>query len=300
MQPGQRNAIMRLYRASRSDLTAGELAQRKQLVALFKDAAERVEAEIYSTFGALGEDTWTLDSVRRIGRQQALLDQINNRLRVLGFQVQSTLQDGLLDQFKKAYVSSAYQLDSVTPESVSIKFGLMPDREILAMLNEPFLGARFSDRIGIITDRMAQNIQHELAMSMAGGESWQAAARRIRDEMGTEGQASVWRAEMVARTELARAQELANFRLHDENSDVIDKVVWVAHPTACDECKDHHGEILNNPSEYPPLHPNCVCDALAVPKSWGDLAKKDDGDFSISPMSKEEWAIDNGAADAVE
>lgn len=295
----QADGLLKIYKAGRRVATAGEIAQRRELVRLFRQATQDIEADIYSVFRSLGSEKWDLASVRRVGRDKVLLDQINNRLRALGAEVTGTLEDGLLDQFKKSYVHAAYQLDTLTPPSTSIRFGLMPDQEILAILNQPFDGARFSDRLGLITDDMAHKIQQQLAYSMIAEESWQDAARRIRDEMGTKGQRSVWRAEMIARTELARASELASQELFEQNDDVIEKVVWVAHPTACDECKDKHGEEIEDTEDYPPLHPNCVCAALAVPKGWGDLAETEDGDFSIR-KSKKAWARDNNLADVTE
>lgn len=294
----QKDGLLDVYRATRRKLTAGELAQRRELVNLFKQASSDIEADIYSIFRRLGQDNWDVEAVRRIGGRKAILDQINNRLRALGADIDGTLSDGLLDQFKKTYAHAAYQLDALTPPSTGIRFGMMPDQEIMAMLNEPFLGVRFSDRLGFINDQMASDIQKQLTASLVAQDSWQDAARRIRDEMGTQGQRSVWRAEMIARTELARAQEMANKELFDQNDDVIEKVVWVAHPTACDECKDKHGENVDVVG-YPPAHPNCVCSALAVPKDWGALADTEDGDFSIR-KSRKAWARDNRLQDVME
>lgn len=298
----QQDLLWKLYRSSRSELTTAELQQQEELIAQFQAAASDIEADVYKVFGDLRMDNWDLNSVRRIGRDKQLLDQINNRIRALGGEVKGTLNDGLLDQFKQSWVDGAYRLDALTPDSISINTALMPDREIMALLDTPFNGASFSDRLGIITDDMAHQIKQALLRSMIEGESWQEAARRIRDQMGTEGQKSVWRAEMISRTELARAQELANAQLYAQNDDVIEKVIFIAHPGACDECRERHGEVLTDPSEYPPwsTHPNCVCDALAVPKSWDGLATPEDGDFSVTPQSRSSWVVDQGLADAVE
>ncbi len=70
---------------------------------------------------------------------------------------------------------------------------------------------------------MADKVKNQILRSMMAEESWQDTARRIRSEMGAVGQKSVWRAEMVARTELAHAQTVANTRLYAENADVIEK-----------------------------------------------------------------------------
>lgn len=291
--------MLQIYRTQRRALTASEAAKRKEILSLFQKASKDIEADIFDVFHVLGQDNWDLASVRRIGRDKMLLDQVNNRIEALGGTLVGQLQDATLDQFKRTWAGSAYQLDQITPESVGVRFGMLPDQEILALLDQPFEGARFSDRLGLITDDMAHKIQQSLAYSMLSQDSWQDAARRIRDQMGTAGQGSVWRAEMIARTELARAQELANAELFSQNDDVIEKVIWVAHPTACDECKDMHGEEIEDTGDYPPLHPNCVCSALAIPKSWEELASTDEGDFSISPKSRAKWAQENKMQDLI-
>lgn len=297
----QSNVLMKLYRSSRSGLTANEIQTQAEMLRLYKDAASDVESDVFRVFDDLGGKTWDYNLVRRVGRDQQLLQQINNRIQALGGQVEGVLGDGLLDQFKTTWLDSAYRLDVLTPDSVNMKFGLLPDREIASILDEPWNGARFSQRLGLITTEMAQGVQNQIARSMISGEGWQDTARRIRNMMGTSGQQSVWRAEMIARTELAHAQTTANTMLYDDNSDVIEEVIWVAHPGACDECRANHGKPVSKVG-YPPenSHPNCVCDILAVPKAWGGIAQTGDGDFSVRPQSRVSWARDNNLADVLE
>ena len=291
LTPDQRGLLWKLYRASRNRLTAGETALKADLISNYKAVADDIQQDIGRVFSNLGTDKWDLTQARRIGQDRVLWYQIDDRIRALGGSTQRSFDDALLDQYKTAYVDAGYRLDVLTPASATIKFGILPDREILALLDEPWKGARFSDRLGVISDEMAGEIKKQLVRSMMSEESWQDAARRIRSEMGIEGQRSVWRAEMIARTELAHAQEMANAQFGSENADVIEDEYWVAHPGACEECADKHGLSVSEVGR-PPLasHPNCACDVLAVPKSWGGLAQVGDGDFSIRPASRQSWA----------
>lgn len=268
MDPTQQTLLMKLYRSDRGSLTVAEMQLRRQLIADFKDVAAGVEADVYQTFAAMGGEEWDFTAVRRAGRDRYLLDQINNRIQALGGTIQDNLGDGLLDQFKQAYLDGVERIDKVTPESVEVVNGLLPDQEIFNVLAEPWSGAKFSDRLGLITDDMAHNVQHEIIKSMMAGESWQETGRRIRSEMGTQGQGSVWRAEMVARTELSHAMNMANAQLYDDNSDILEEPVWVAHPGACDICRENHGRPVSEVG-YPPddSHPNCECGVLAYPKA---------------------------------
>jgi hypothetical protein len=291
----QQSVLWRLYRSSRSQLTAREDAMRRELLGLFRAAADEIQGDISRTFAAIGKDNWSLQLARRLGRQEALFKQIDDRIKALGGRLKKTFDDRLSQQYKRTYADAAYRMDMITPGSAQLSFGLMPDREIVAMLSEPWSGARFSDRLGLITSEMRSNIKHELLRSMMAEESWQAAARRIRSEMGTTGQRSVWRAEMISRTELARAQDAANAQFAKDNDDIIEREIWVAHPGACEDvCKPKHGKDVEDVGRPPEdSHPNCVCATMAIPKSWGKLAKAGDKDFSITPTSRKAWVADN-------
>lgn len=263
----KKSLLLKMFRADGRTLSASEARAKAELIRLFKDASADIEADIFRTFTQMGGDKWDFNAVRRVGRLQQILDQMTNRVNALGAQMQSSFDDGLLDQFKQSWLKAAERLDAVTPLEQRINLGILPDREILAVVNEPWNGARFSDRLGVITDDMAHVVRHEIIKSMMAEESWQETARRIRGQMGTKGQRAVWRAEMVARTELARAQTTANAMLYGENDDVIEKVVWVAHPGACPKCTRKHGRNVDVVG-YPPedSHPNCRCAIMAVPK----------------------------------
>jgi SPP1 gp7 family putative phage head morphogenesis protein len=300
LDPRQRETFWKLYRTGQARLTDLEKRQSSQLLKLFKATAEDLESDLAKTFGKLDTEEWDLATMRRAGRDKALFDQIKDRIKTLGGNFKSVFDKNVLRSYRASYVDNAFRLDKLTPESVAIKFDILPDREILALMNKPFQGARFSDRLGLITDDMAHTIQQELTRSMMAGENWRQASKRIMDEMGTQGQRAYWRSEMIARTELARAQEIAAHQLYDENADVIEKVVWTAHPGACEICQGLHGAILKKPEDYPPSasHPNCVCDAVAIPKSFDDLADGDD-DRLPPQESLKDWAKDRGAASAV-
>lgn len=291
----QKSVLWRLYRGNRAAATAEEDRQRAELLRLFKQTAIKVEGDVFQVFNSLGKDEWDLASVRRVGRDKQLIDQINDRIRALGGEVNGKLSDDLLDGFKAQWVDSAHQLDVLTPDSVNVAFGLVPDTQIAAMLDEPWAGAHFSDRLGVITSEMQAQVKHALLRSMMAQDSWQDTARAIRKLMGTEGAGAVWRAEMVARTELRHAQELANEQFAAENADVIADTVWVASPAACDECKDKHGKSVDEVGRPPEdSHPNCDCGTMNIPKSWAKLAK-DDEEFDDSAVpAKGAWAKQNG------
>ena len=298
LSAGQSDLLMKLYRASRAGLSVQQRAMQQELVGLFQGAADDIEQDIGRTFAKLGTDQWSLASARRIAQDKVLFAQIEDRVHSLGGALQHSFDTNLTNGYKEAYLDAGYRLDVLTPGSINIKFGLLPDQMIVQMVNETWSGGRFSDRLGIINSEMVSNIKHSLLRSMMAEESWADAARRIRGQMGVSGQKSVWRAEMVARTEMSHVAELAAEQIRTDNEDVIDDSIWVAHPGACPEvCLPNHAQPISEVGSPPnDSHPNCECGTMDVPKSWQGLAQKGDGDFSISPASRQSWAEAHGVA----
>lgn len=272
LDPNARSRFWTLYSASENRLKATELAERRALLRALKDATADLEGSVAAEFARAGEGGWNIARLRRLGRYDAFLRQIEDRIRALGGTIESSVERAMLRNFKQAYAETGFRLAQMTPESVGLSFDMLPDHAILALSHEPFSGADFSERIGLITDEMAHRIKKELTTSMIQGDSWSAVARRIRDFMGTRGRGAMWRADMIARTEITRAQELGAAQLYKENEDVIEKVVWLAHPGACPICAGLNGTEVDPDDEdtLPPeaSHPNCRCTTQAVPTEF--------------------------------
>jgi SPP1 gp7 family putative phage head morphogenesis protein len=81
------------------------------------------------------------------------------------------------------------------------------------------------------------------------------------------------RAEMIARTEVSRAQTIGNFEVW-EKSELVQTVRWQTSADAlrvCDDCDENSqadpvdlGDEFPSGDPYPPAHPNCRCVLIAV------------------------------------
>jgi SPP1 gp7 family putative phage head morphogenesis protein len=75
------------------------------------------------------------------------------------------------------------------------------------------------------------------------------------------------RAMVIARTETARAICDSNVSNYRENG--VEQMQWIT-ADPCDVCAENDGEIVNigdtfsTGDEYPPAHPNCVCDVSPI------------------------------------
>jgi SPP1 gp7 family putative phage head morphogenesis protein len=147
----------------------------------------------------------------------------------------------------------------------------------------PWKGAMFSERLGVINDKMARNIQILTDNAMVNGWSVPDLSQAIREEVGipleerllTRPRASSAksRADMISRTEMMRAADLAKEKLYKDNKALVKDERWLASdlPNVCDECDMNNGKLFSDLGVRPSLHPRCACTGIPVLKSWGEL-----------------------------
>lgn len=257
----------------------------EQNISALQEAYKKAQVEIAGRISALiGKGPWNTDDVKAMRFDTALNDSINQIIADLGNKTNSIIEDGMTEQYKESHAWSAYTLDQSTPGNIHPNANILPEANIRALVNEPFQGAMFSDRIGLITDGMAQDIKDGLLQSLINGESMADAAVRVDDIIGD---TSTWanRAEMIARTEIMRAQNLGRDYVYDQNSDVVEGTEWISTSDGrlCEWCERRDGmsdeEIRNTESGDDPFgnsteqpsHPNCRCTKAPKMKSWSDL-----------------------------
>lgn len=147
---------------------------------------------------------------------------------------------------------------------------------------------KFADKISATA---ADRFREVISAGLDAGDSMNALAQRILDDpvVGTAGDA--YRAEMIARTESARASvqgELQSIRMSNDSAVArgdpapFTRKVWETPPDACDWCQAMDGTTIDVEGSYfaqgdtmeieagnmtfnyesvegPPLHPNCRC-----------------------------------------
>lgn len=107
-----------------------------------------------------------------------------------------------------------------------------------------------------ITDFTVETLARTLAEGVAAGENITDLTARVRHALGDGS-----RAEMIARTEVARAQTVATKDTYVENG--MGGRQWLAASDAEEDCADLDGTIVAMDDDFPdgdpPLHPNCRC-----------------------------------------
>lgn len=112
-----------------------------------------------------------------------------------------------------------------------------------------------------INDYTVEVLAQQLAAGVEAGESVAQLTARLRDTLGSSA-----RAEMIARTEVARAQTVATLDTYRENG--MGGRQWLAASGAEEDCAALDGTVVAMDADFPdgdpPLHPNCRCALIPV------------------------------------
>ena len=241
----------------------------------------------------------------------------------LNMEVSSEISKSMATMFQDSYLSSAWSLDQVVPNEISIdqvfasggdRSGgyVIPLQEELAKqyIAAPWKGSNFSQRIGVISDTMARDIQTLTTEAAVNGQSVSYLASSLRDLVGVDlgdrlktrprASRALYRADTIARTELMRMMDAGSRSIYNQNSDLMNGLVWSSAPgpssrgySTCEDCEARDGmtdeEIKNNPPDdmdlNPPAHPRCRCRWLPHLKSDKELM----GKFYGEDMKKVQW-----------
>jgi hypothetical protein len=223
--------------------------------------------------------------------------------------VNGSLSKAMNSTFQDSYLANAWAMDQVIPNDVTIdqvlSFGgdrpggyVIPLQQELAdqFISSPWKGAMFSDRIGVINNAMARDIQTLTTEAAINGWSVDDLSTSIRDLVGVDesdrlktrprASRAIYRADTIARTELMRMMDAGNRSILNQNSDIMDGLVWSASPGpsargfyTCEDCEARDGktkEEIEDDAEddldiNPPAHPRCRCRWLPKLKSWKSI-----------------------------
>lgn len=201
---------------------------------------------------------------------------------------------GHLDQVLKniyweSYKMNAWALDQTTPPNVNVSMfkeptaNLAQDPLLTSLIQQqisvPFKGSMFSDRLWNINLGTAQQIGSMTRNAAINGWSIPELTKSIQGVIGgPDAKSAKNRANMIARTEVMRAVNLAKSDLYDRNQDIIETKVWLATDDfrVCDDCEEMDGQTEEelNDGGYDttmPAHPRCRCTWIPKMVSWSKL-----------------------------
>lgn len=204
-----------------------------------------------------GLDKYIKDNYKsRISRLEQLQAQIYAKAKMIypKEELQNTLcYKGVINE---SYYKTMY--DTQMGTGYAFNFATIDNNMIDALLQDPWSGANYSQRIWGNTDILADSLSEILGGAMLSGQSMERTAKQIRDRFNV----SKYYAERLIRTETNHFNNEVDAMAYEEMG--LDKYVFVA---TLDSRTSEICQLMDNKvfkfSEreegvnYPPLHPNC-------------------------------------------
>lgn len=237
-------------------LTPVDLAEYNQkieeLYAMYRDTgSEYIKIEIDR-----------LNARAKITRLQALQDAINVELTKVTHEYQMTLEDTLIGLFTEQYKEVSELLGIMAP--------VINREAIKTIIEYPYAGKMFSDRIWDNKDALVKHIKQNLTAGIIRGDSIQKMSRQLKKDLNV----LYYQAERLVRTETNYAMNQGHLKGYAD-SGVVEKYEFLA---AIDSrtsklCKNQNGKVykLSDATvgvNYPPLHPNCRSTVIPVLEDW--------------------------------
>ena len=198
----------------------------------------------------------------KITRLRALQDAINVELCKVTHEYQMTLEDTLIGLFSDQYTKACELMGVMAPG--------IPREAIKKIIEYPYAGKMFSDRIWDNKDALVKYIQQDLTVGIIRGDSIQKMARQLKKDLNV----LYYQAERLVRTETNYAMNQAHLKGY-KDSGVVEKYEFLAaHDKRTSKlCRDLDGEMFELSKavvgeNYPPLHPNCRSTVVPVLEDW--------------------------------
>lgn len=198
----------------------------------------------------------------KITRLRALQDAINVELCKVTHEYQMTLEDTLIGLFSDQYTKACELMGVMAPG--------IPREAIIKIIEYPYAGKMFSDRIWDNKDALVKYIQQDLTVGIIRGDSIQKMSRQMKKDLNV----LYYQAERLVRTETNYAMNQGHLKGYAD-SGVVEKYEFLA---AIDSrtsklCKNQNGKVykLSDATvgvNYPPLHPNCRSTVIPVLEDW--------------------------------
>ena len=223
--------------------------------------------ELYAMYRDTGSEYIKIEIDRlnaraKITRLQALQDAINVELTKVTHEYQMTLEDTLIGLFTEQYKEVSELLGIMAP--------VINREAIKTIIEYPYAGKMFSDRIWDNKDALVKYIQQDLTVGIIRGDSIQKMARQLKKDLNV----LYYQAERLVRTETNYAMNQGHLKGYAD-SGVVEKYEFLA---AIDSrtsklCKNQNGKVykLSDATvgvNYPPLHPNCRSTVIPVLEDW--------------------------------
>lgn len=223
--------------------------------------------ELYAMYRDTGSEYIKIEIDRlnaraKITRLQALQDAINVELTKVTHEYQMTLEDTLIGLFTEQYKEVSELMGVMAP--------VINREAIKTIIEYPYAGKMFSDRIWDNKDALVKHIKQNLTAGIIRGDSIQKMSRQLKKDLNV----LYYQAERLVRTETNYAMNQGHLKGYAD-SGVVEKYEFLA---AIDSrtsklCKNQNGKVYKLSDavvgvNFPPLHPHCRSTVIPILEDW--------------------------------
>ncbi len=204
-----------------------------------------------------------LQSRAKVTRLEALLAEINKELIQSSHTTQLSLTDMLTGVYTDVYDDAA-KLLGATPL-------VLPKKAIQHIVEYPWNGKMFSDRIWDNKSKLLGFIQQELTAGLVRGDSTQKISKKLMKDL----EVYYFQAERLVRTETNYVYNKASEEVYKECGIKQYQFIATIDSRTSKVCANHDNNIYylrdaKVGTNYPPLHPNCRSTVVPYKKEWAE------------------------------
>ena len=199
----------------------------------------------------------TLSARSRLSHLDSLKAQVDMEMVKLIFGVEDSAKNALTSVYRDTFIE--------VTKDLGINVIVSRDK-IKAVLDRPWSGANFSERIWSNTDKLAQTVKQEIVNGMIQGINLQTMAKRVSERFETAKKNDV---ERLLRTEVNYTLNQATLDGYKEAG--IEKYEFSAtlDSRTSQICSELHGEVFEIKKiavglNYPPMHPRCRSTTIPI------------------------------------
>lgn len=210
-------------------------------------------------------------SVRaRVKRIEAFIAKIKQHSADLEELLNNGTREQISSLYTEGYLRQIYELSGgLTPEKGKVA-SAFNTRTVRQILDTPWSGSNYSDKVWNITDSFTDKLQQTLTQGLIQGQHPDVIARNFRQYgFGKSGAGGLaYRAETLIRTEAANIIEQAQKEAYKDHKIKEYYFMTAKDQRVCDKCAPLNGNLFAvdeaaQGKNYPPMHPCCRCTTKA-------------------------------------
>ncbi|MDU4910565.1 minor capsid protein [Clostridium baratii] len=226
----------------------------KALLEMYQEASTSISDELYKLAEKMKTATPMLSDMHRFNRLTKLQENINSIIKELGNDLENFGKKNMYEGFSKNYKAIMEALEQ-------IDFAIPNKKLMEQLLNKPWLGSNFSERLWKNTKVLAINLNDILITGLVQGKTVTEMAIQLNNRMNQGFNA----AHRLVRTETMHYLNESSFMAYKDAG--CEKVqYWAAEDErTCPRCGMKHGNTYSlKDRPILPLHANCRCTYLPV------------------------------------